>query len=114
MGHTEVVQYLYSRGADLNSVQYGGRTPLLNAAFAEEGEGTALFLVSTGAVTDQGGNSKSIKSFEVFFGIFFRQFFTPFDAVCIQGGWGGCPTGKRKKLSCSQEQLGQATCLAVA
>ena len=87
MGHTEVVQYLYSRGADLNSVQYGGRTPLLNAAFAEEGEGTALFLVSTGAVTDQGGNSKSIKSFEVFFGIFFRQFFTPFDAVCICTSW---------------------------
>ena len=29
----------------------------------------------------------------------------------LQGGW---PTGKGKKLSSSQAQLGQATCLAVA
>ena len=54
MGHTEVVAFLYSRGADLRTIQYGGRTPLLNAAFAEEGEPTALFLLSTGTVTDQG------------------------------------------------------------
>ena len=32
----------------------------------------------------------------------------------IQGGWGGWPTGNGKKLSSSQAQLGQATCLAVA
>ena len=32
----------------------------------------------------------------------------------IQGGWGGWPTGNGKKLRCSQAQLGQATCLAVA
>ena len=55
MGHTEVVRYLYSRGASLDTVRYGGRTPLLAAAFAEEGEETALFLLSTGAVTNQGG-----------------------------------------------------------
>ena len=30
------------------------------------------------------------------------------------GGWGGWPTGNGKKLSSSQAQLGQATCLAVA
>ena len=33
---------------------------------------------------------------------------------CVQGGWGGWPTGNRKKLSSSQAQLGQATCLDVA
>ena len=32
----------------------------------------------------------------------------------VQGGWGGWPTGNGKKLSSSQAQLGQATCLAVA
>ena len=32
----------------------------------------------------------------------------------VQGGWGGWPTGNRKKLSSCQAQLGQATCLAVA
>ena len=32
----------------------------------------------------------------------------------LQGGWGGWPTGNGKKLSSSQAQLGQATCLAVA
>ena len=32
----------------------------------------------------------------------------------VQGGWGGWPTGNGKKQSCSQAQLGQATCLAVA
>ena len=32
----------------------------------------------------------------------------------IQGGWGGWPTGNGKKLSSSQAQLGQATCLAVS
>ena len=32
----------------------------------------------------------------------------------IQGGWGGSTTGNGKKLSSSQAQLGQATCLAVA
>ena len=62
MGHTEVIQFLYSRDADLNTVQYGGRTPLLNAAFskAEGGEETALFLLSTGAVTDQGRDSQRL------------------------------------------------------
>ena len=30
------------------------------------------------------------------------------------GGWGGLPTGNGKKLSSSQAQLDQATCLAVA
>ena len=33
---------------------------------------------------------------------------------CLQGGWGGWPTGNREKLSSCQAQLGQATCLAVA
>ena len=32
----------------------------------------------------------------------------------VQGGWGGWPTGNGKKLSSSQAQLGQATCLANA
>ena len=32
----------------------------------------------------------------------------------LQGRWGGWPTGNGKKLSSSQAQLGQATCLAVA
>ena len=32
----------------------------------------------------------------------------------LQGGWGGWPTGNGKKLSSSQAQLGQSTCLAVA
>ena len=32
----------------------------------------------------------------------------------VQGGWCGWPTGNGKKLSSSQAQLGQATCLAVA
>ena len=32
----------------------------------------------------------------------------------LQGGWGGWPTGNGKKLSSSQAQLGQATCLDVA
>ena len=56
MGHADVVEYLFNRGANLNVVQYGGRTPLLNAAFseAEGAEETALFMVSTGAVTNQG------------------------------------------------------------
>ena len=36
------------------------------------------------------------------------------DCTGPQGGWGGWPTGKGKKLSSSQAQLGQATCLAVA
>ena len=31
----------------------------------------------------------------------------------VQGGWGGWPAGNGKKLSSSQAQLGQATCLAV-
>ena len=34
--------------------------------------------------------------------------------ICLQGGWGGWPTGNGKKLSSCQAQLGQATCLAVA
>ena len=34
--------------------------------------------------------------------------------VIVQGGWGGWPTGNGKKVSISQAQLGQATCLAVA
>ena len=32
----------------------------------------------------------------------------------VQGGWGGWPTGNGRKLSSSQAQLGQATCLALA
>ena len=36
------------------------------------------------------------------------------DCTGPQGGWGGWPTGKGKKLSSSQAQLGQAACLAVA
>ena len=32
----------------------------------------------------------------------------------LKGGWGGLPTGNGKKLSSSQTQLSQATCLAVA
>ena len=34
--------------------------------------------------------------------------------ICVQGGWGGWPTGNRKRLSSCQAQLGQATWLAVA
>ena len=34
--------------------------------------------------------------------------------LILQGGWGGLPTGNGKKLSSSQAQQGQATCLAVA
>ena len=33
---------------------------------------------------------------------------------CVQCSCSGWPTGYGKKLSSSQEQLGQATCLAVA
>ena len=73
MGHTEVVEFLYSRGADLNTVQYGGRTPLLNAAFskADRGEETALYLLSTGGVTDQG--PFSIEKIKCFFLALFGQ-----------------------------------------
>ena len=33
---------------------------------------------------------------------------------CIQSGYIGCNTGNGEKLSSSQAQVGQATCLAVA
>ena len=36
------------------------------------------------------------------------------EGFVLKGGWGGCCTGNRKKLSRSQAQLGQATCLAVS
>ena len=43
-----------------------------------------------------------------------RSFSGKLNYFPVQGGWGLWPTGNGKKLSSSQAQLDQATCLAVA
>jgi ankyrin repeat protein len=43
-------RYLYERGASPTSRRNGGRTPLISAAFAENGEDVAIYLLNTGAV----------------------------------------------------------------